>query len=132
MLSEDYLREHYSLNPAASPEQVQRAQAQSNVNFPDDYVALLLISNGLSSDGCLALHNIDALPQRNAEYEVADYLPGYFMIGDDSGGQAILMNEKGEIFEVGMGVMSRDFLEKSADSLTDLLITQHGLTLVER
>lgn len=132
MLSEQYLCEHYSVNSPALLEQIQIAQSQSNVSFPPDYVALLLISNGLSTDGCLALHGIDALPQRNADYEVAEYLPGYFMIGDDSGGQAIVINEEGEVFEVGMGVMSLDFLEKSANSLADLLITHQGLTLGER
>ncbi|NHC59985.1 SMI1/KNR4 family protein [Paenalcaligenes suwonensis] len=132
MLSEQYLCEHYSVNPPALLEQIQVAQSQSTIRFPQAYVDLLLISNGLSSDGCLALHGIDALPQRNADYEVAEYLPDYFMIGDDSGGQAIVINESGEIFEVGMGVMSQDALEKSADSIADLLINHQGLTLGER
>jgi hypothetical protein len=132
MLTEPYLREHYSVNPPASAEHIQLAQSQSTFIFPQAYVDLLLMSNGLSSEGCLALHEIDVLPTRNADYEVAEYLPGYFMIGDDSGGQAILINENGEVFEVGMGVMSIDFLEKSAESLEDLLITQEGLTLGER
>ena len=132
MLNEQYLREHYDVHPPASAELVQLAQSHSTVLFPPDYVALLLLSNGLSSDGCLALHDINTLPQRNTDYEVAEYLPGYFMIGDDCGGQAIVINKKGEVFEVGMGVMSLDFLEKSAESLTDLLINHQGLTLGER
>ncbi len=82
--------------------------------------------------GCLALHEIEILPERNFEYEVQKYLPGYFMIGDDGGGQAILINSSEEVFEVGMGVMNPKFLERSADSLTDLLVNLKGLTLGER
>lgn len=132
MLNEAYLRKHYSVNPPASVGQIQLVQSQSTITFPQAYVDLLLLSNGLSSEGCLTLHPIEALPTRNTDYEVAEYLAGYFMIGDDSGGQAILINGNGEVFEVGMGVMSIDFLEKSAESLEDLLITQEGLTLGER
>jgi hypothetical protein len=80
----------------------------------------------------LALHEIEILPERNIEYEVKKYIPGYFMIGDDSGGQAILIDAAGEIFEVGMGVMNSKFMKRSADSLSDLLINLKGLTLGER
>lgn len=132
MLNESYLREHYTLNPPASTDQVQQAQSLSTIRFPQTYVDLLSLSNGLSSDGCLVLHEIETLPERNTDYDVAEYLPGYFMIGDDSGGQAVLINESGEIFEVGMGVMSHDFLEKSAESLEDLLIHHQGMSLGER
>ena len=82
--------------------------------------------------GCLALHEIEILPERNIEYEVPRYLPGCFMIGDDSGGQAILINSSGKVFEVGMGITNPKFLERSADSLTDLLVNLKGLTLGER
>lgn len=132
MLNESYLREHYTLNSPASTDQVQQAQSLATIRFPQAYMDLLSLSNGLSSDGCLVLHEIEALPERNTDYDVGEYLPGYFMIGDDSGGQAILINENGEIFEVGMGVMSQDFLEKSAESLENLLIHHQGLSLGER
>ncbi|MGG4606027.1 SMI1/KNR4 family protein [Paenalcaligenes sp. Me131] len=132
MLDIQYLRDHYSVNSPASLEHIQFAESRSTISFPQAYIDLLLVSNGLRSEGCLTLHEIEALTARNADYDVAEYMPGYFMIGDDSGGQAILLNENGEVFEVGMGVMSIDFLEKSAESLEDLLITQEGLTLGER
>ena len=54
------------------------------------------------------------------------------MIGDDSGGQAILINRQGEIFEVGMGSMSKEDIKKIANSIEDLLITHEGKTLNER
>lgn len=54
------------------------------------------------------------------------------MIGDDNGGQAILINEAGEVFEVAMGVMDIAFVEQSAKSIADLLINYQGKTLNER
>ncbi|WP_148654121.1 hypothetical protein [Burkholderia plantarii] len=54
----------------------------------------------------MALHEISILPEQNKECEVQKYLPGFFMMGDDSGGQAILINQAGEVCEVGMGVMN--------------------------
>lgn len=54
------------------------------------------------------------------------------MIGDDSGGQAILIDRSGALYEVGMGVMNADWLEPSAASLADLLISHAGRTLSER
>lgn len=132
MIDKAYLTSHYTLNPPASAQQIAQAQSRIALNLPKDYLDLLLTCNGLRASGGLALHEIDALPARNEDYEVAQYLPGYFMIGDDSGGQAILIDAAGKIFEVGMGVMDAKFLERSADSLEDLLVNKNGLTLGER
>jgi len=126
------LEKKFSLNPPASIDSIHEAQKNISLRLPEDYKNFLLICNGLHSSGNLAIHEIEDMPARNADYEVEDYLPGYFMIGDDSGGQAILINEAGEIFEVGMGVMDLKFAEKSANSLEELLIRYGGKTLNER
>lgn len=132
MLNKANLSQHFELRIPAALSQIHAAEAKAGMSFPKEYVDFLLITNGLNSTGCLALHEIEILPERNVEYEVQKYLPGYFMIGDDSGGQAVLINSAGEVFEVGMGVMNPKFLERSADSLTDLLVNLKGLTLGER
>ncbi|MBP0610844.1 MULTISPECIES: SMI1/KNR4 family protein [Burkholderia] len=132
MLNKAYLSQHFELRTPATSSQIHDAETKIGLSFPKEYVDLLQITNGLNSMGCLALHEIEILPERNVDYEVQKYLPGYFMIGDDSGGQAILINSSGEVFEVGMGVMNPKFLERSADSLTDLLVNLKGLTLGER
>ena len=93
------------------PGLISDIQSRVSIRFPAEYTELLLVCNGLSSSGNLALHEIEELPSRNLNYEVQVYLPGYFMIGDDSGGQAILMNDDGELFEVGMGLMTHEGLE---------------------
>ncbi|WP_346778803.1 SMI1/KNR4 family protein [Burkholderia sp. Ac-20344] len=132
MLNKAYLGQHFELRIPATLSQINVAEVKAGLSFPKEYVEFLSITNGLNSTGCLALHEIEILPERNVEYEVQKYLPGYFMIGDDGGGQAILINSAGEVFEVGMGVMNPNFLERSADSLTDLLVNLKGLTLGER
>ncbi|WDD92268.1 SMI1/KNR4 family protein [Burkholderia sp. FERM BP-3421] len=132
MLNKANLSQLFDLKIPATPSQIHAAEAKVGLSFPKEYVDFLLIANGLNSTGRLALHEIEILPERNIEYEVKKYIPGYFMIGDDSGGQAILIDAAGEIFEVGMGVMNSKFMKRSADSLSDLLINLKGLTLGER
>jgi len=132
MLNKAYLSQYFELRIPSTPSQIHDVEMQAELSFPKEYADFLLITNGLNSSGCLALHEVEILPERNVEYEVQKYLPGYFMIGDDGGGQAILINAAGVVFEVGMGVMNPQFLERSADSLTDLLVNLNGLTLGER
>lgn len=132
MISKSYLEENFRLNPPSTEDDVRHVQSVVNMRLPDEYKALMLIANGLYANGNLAIHELEDMPARNAEYEVSELLPGYFMIGDDSGGRALLINERGEVFEVGMGSMSEDDLEKSADSIEDLLVNKGGKTLSER
>jgi len=122
----------YQLESPVTADAIAAAEQAAPIPFPAAYKNLLSISNGLYSDGCLALHPIEALMQRNHDYEVHTYLPDYYMIGDDSGGQAILIDRHGIIYEVGMGVMDAAYLEKSADTLDALLIDHAGKTLNER
>jgi len=43
------------------------------------------------------------LPGRNADYEVQTYMPGWFAIGDDGGGKALLMRLDGSAAVVRCG-----------------------------
>ena len=121
----------YQLAPPATADAIAAAEQAAPIPFPAAYKNLLSISNGLYSDSCLALHPVEYLMQRNHDYEVHLCLPDYYMIGDDSGGQAILIARGGIIYEVGMGVMDAAYLEKSADTLEALLIDHAGKTLSE-
>lgn len=132
MLSREILAGRYHINPPASPEAIAEVQGKAPFPLPPDYKQLLSLCNGLHSTGNLAIHEVEDMLERNADYEVQMYLPGFFMIGDDSGGQAILVNQKGQIFEVGMGSMSEEDMTKIADSLEELLLTHEGKTLNER
>lgn len=121
-----------TLNPPAAETAIDAAERAATIPFPSEYRALLRLTNGLHSDGCLVLYTAGDLITRNHDYEVPTCLPDYLMIGDDSGGQAILIDRSGALFEVGMGVMDADWLEPAATSLADLLITHAGKTLSER
>ena len=129
----DELPAHFTLHAPAHPLEVAKAQAALGFALPPDYVELLMMTDGLSSAGSLVLLEVADLAPRNIDYEVAEYLPGYVMIGDDSGGVAIVMKlQEPAVYEVDMGVLSAADLRKSADSLEQLLVDFDGKTLRER
>lgn len=41
------------------------------------------------------LYGLPGLPERNETYELEEYLPGWFTLGDDSGGNQFLMKLDG-------------------------------------
>ena len=62
-------------------------------------------------NGVVALRCRDTLPERNATYELATYLPGYLMIGDDSGGSGFVIacnGGAGPVFLVDLGSLHED------------------------
>lgn len=133
MIDVTLLRQVYDLHPPADPADIAAAQEDLGKAIPPAYAELLAISNGLSAVGGLTLLEAEDIAQRNRDYEVAEYLPDYVMIGDDSGGVAILMKHGAEtIFEVDMGVMDESDIEVSANSLEELLVDFGGKTLRER
>lgn len=127
------LSARYALNPGCDAQAIAAMQARLAFRLPPDYAALLRLSNGLSTQGCLMLLELDAIGPRNADYEVQIYLPDYVMIGDDSGGRALLMRaDAPTVYEVGMGSLEEDELAVSARSLEQLLLEFGGRTLGER
>lgn len=133
MLNRATLAEGYHLHDPATRSVIDGCEREAGYDFPEDYVALLLISNGLQTDGNLSLLDVESIAERNRDYEVQDYLPGFVMIGDDSGGNALLMKQEDTaVYEVGMGVMDEVTMVKSAMSIKELLITHKGKTLSER
>ena len=133
MLDRATLERRFSLNPPATSAAVTAANAQVGYPFPEDYLSFLALSNGLSTEGRLMLLAAGDVADRNRDYEVQEYLPGYVMIGDDGGGVALLMKDQERtVFEVGMGSMDEETMQQSADSLEQLLVEFGGLTLAER
>lgn len=121
----------FEWNPPASETAIRQAEADYGAPLPPNYIELLRRANGGSTDGNLVIIEVEDCVQRNLDYEVPEYMPGYFMIGDDGGGTAILidMNDR-RIYECDMGVMDERFAELSANSLKELLTL--GTTLLER
>ncbi|THJ30476.1 SMI1/KNR4 family protein [Lampropedia aestuarii] len=130
MIERDELMKRFQINNPARSSEVD--DVSSKIFIPNDYLSFLRVSNGLSSLGRISLLEVEDLFERNVDYEVGEYLPGYLMIGDDGGGVAILMDKHGLIFENDMGTMMQETMVKSAESLEQLLIDFNGLTVSER
>lgn len=132
-MNRDTLAQLYSLHDPATPESIKAAEAEYGRKLHPDYVSFLNLSNGLTTAGNLVLLEVEDITQRNEDYEVGTYLPDYLMIGDDSGGVAILL-KYGErvVYEVDMGVMDEEELQASAVSLEQLLLEYTGQTIGER
>lgn len=127
------LAARYALKPPTDLAAIRAVEETEGLSIPPDYAVLLQLTNGLSAGGQLMLLELEALAGRNRDYEVADYLPGYIMIGDDSGGTALVMRgDNPTVFEVGMGAMDLETMRVSAPSLAVLLIDLAGRTLDER
>lgn len=121
----------FEWNPPASETAIRQAEADYGAPLPPNYIELLRRANCGSTDGNLVIIEVEDCVQRNLDYEVPEYMPGYFMIGDDGGGTAILINMNDRrIYECDMGVMDERFAELSANSLKELLT--FGTTLLER
>lgn len=129
MVSRSALREKFTLRPPASRSVIAREEKEYGRSLPREYVELLQVSDGMYTDGNLSILGAEGVVQRNLDYEVQVYLPGFFMIGDDGGGNAILLNlGDRRIYEVGMGVMDEESMVLSAGSLDELLALGTCLT----
>ena len=134
MLTREKLLDKFKeINMPANIEEIRRVEQDLNWSFTDDYIIFLLLSSGLTTEGMLVLYELDALVERNRTYEVQFYLPEYLMIGDDSGGEGILIKKEVEvIYEIDMGGMDYESMSESAPSLEILLLSYGGKTLLER
>ena len=76
------------------------------------------MSNGIVFENGLVIYSSEDVLERNATFEVEKYAPGFFAIGDDSGGRSILihLNEPG-VFIVDQGNMGPADMRKIGDSL---------------
>lgn len=121
----------FEWNPPASESAIRQAERDYGGPLPADYVKLVRVANGGCTDGNLSILEVEDCVQRNLDYEVGQYLPGFFMIGDDGAGTAILIRLRDRrIYEADMGVMDARFAKLSAGSLDELL--ELGTSLNER
>ncbi|MGQ0710297.1 MAG: hypothetical protein ACT4NV_11160 [Rhodoferax sp.] len=89
--------------------------------LPCQYVEHMARCAGLWREDGLLLYPAEALVERNQTFEVQDYLPGFLLIGDDSGGRGFLIRfdeDLGkEIFMSGLGCLMEDYFTVVAGSL---------------
>ncbi|MFD1811044.1 SMI1/KNR4 family protein [Rhodococcus gannanensis] len=78
----------------------------------------------LRPDGLL-LYGPHEIAERNETFEVAQYAPGWTLVGDDSGGRGLLMRHHGRdrhsVYVLDLGALGEDVAE-DGDLLTDDLI----------
>ena len=73
--------------------------------------AFLARQTGVPRDDGLMIYAPEEVAERNQTYEVAEYLPGHLMVGGDSGGRGILIDDSGVVWICGLGALFLDVRE---------------------
>ena len=79
------------------------------------------IVDSVSVGDFVLLYGRSTIGERNETYELEQYLPGWFIIGDDSGGVALLMKMDGSdgVYRCGHGAIGSLEPELVASSFQD-------------
>jgi len=81
----------FSANPPAHLQAIEKFEAESRIQLPQDYVCFLQKMNGGEGEfgeSYLALWSIDDIVERNRGYMVAEATPGLLVFGSDGGNEA--------------------------------------------
>jgi hypothetical protein len=83
----------------AKPEAIQRLVADAGKDLPEDYLALLLYSDGGSGNlgiepGWLQLWSSADVLENNKDYEIEEYIPGFFGFGSSGGGELLAFDTR--------------------------------------
>ena len=79
-------------NPPAGVEKITRAVQQLSIN-PGSWITRFWSScDGAMIEDLVKIYSTDEMAERQQTYEIAEYFPGYLLIGDDSGGRLILVD----------------------------------------
>ena len=85
------LLQEFSGNPGASPERIAAMEMSLDRRFPAEYAAFLTLHNGgegFVGEAFLRLYPVEELASVNADYNVDECAPGFFIVGSDGGGEA--------------------------------------------
>jgi len=110
------------IQDAATDQQIAEAENEMGVKFSEEYRRLLTYSDGLFANDIVKLYSTDEIAERNGTYEIAEYLPGYLMIGDDSGGYGIFLDagsNPSPVYLMGHGSLLLSEAIVLAPSITD-------------
>ncbi len=90
---------------------VQAAESRLGGRFPAPYRAFLHRSDGHQSHDRIVLYALHELDERNETFNVMEFFPNYFAVGDDSGGRLVLLrkgDESAQPWLVGAGALMPD------------------------
>lgn len=90
---------HWHREPPAEPTVVQDLALQSGLELPEDYLAFLHFSNGGEGDlgidgGWYSLWPAQEVLRLNRDYEIQQWDFGFFGIGSDGGGEALVFDTR--------------------------------------
>ena len=100
-------------------ETVEGIEAWLGRPLPEPYRSFLAgtAESFLAANDRTLVYGRDAIVERNDTHESRTYCPEHLMVGDDSGGAAIILSlADGRIHSVGMGAMTPDCFEPLAPS----------------
>lgn len=110
----------FSLSPPATEQSIGDVEGALKRALPADYRKFLRIADGFMLNSGIGLYGTAEIVERNATFEVATYAPGFIAIGDDSGGEAIMLSfDRPGVYLVPQGVMDPDCMMRLAASLDD-------------
>ena len=66
-------------------------KALKGIDLPQCYLKLIKKVNGFIDEKGIKIYSANEIKERNQTFEVDKYLPGYVAIGDDSGGNLLIM-----------------------------------------
>lgn len=90
---------HWYPQPPASSEAVEALRTQSGLDLPRAYLAFFEQSNGGDGDlgiapGWLSLWSIEEVLGLNRDYEVQQWIPGFFGFGTNGGGELLAFDTR--------------------------------------
>ena len=93
----------FSANSPANRQAIDKFESDSHFKLPKDYEQFLERMNGgegFVGEAYLSLWRVEELLQRNKDYEVDEYTPGFFIFGSDGGGESFGFDLRSDLKEV--------------------------------
>ncbi len=109
-------------NEGANDTEIRETEKELKFKIPGELEEVLRESNGFSCDSGVLVYGTSEIAERNMNYEVEEYAPGYLAIGDDGGDYVFLISqEEGEkkILAVDCGDMNPEDSEIVSHSLKE-------------
>ena len=84
------------LKPGATDDEIGRLEIWAKTSLPKSYLDVLKRTNGaegpVGDSGYLQLWTTEDVPRDTEDYEVAEYAPGFMLIGSSGGGSAFAID----------------------------------------
>lgn len=93
-------------------------KALKGIDLPQCYLKLIKKVNGFIDEKGIKIYSANEIKERNQTFEVDKYLPGYVAIGDDSGGNLLIMKACSSAKKVYISDSGSLILDESEDVLT--------------